>query len=93
MVAGRPGRTPPRLVLDQPAHPAGRAADARAAHAWAGNGRVPAGRAAPLRVASGAARAVAAALVGRGATVERAARRPEASTTLAAAVPGVRATD
>jgi shikimate dehydrogenase len=53
----------------------------------------PAGRSVLLLGAGGAARAVAAALVGRGATVEVAARRAEAGDALAAAVRGVRAVE
>lgn len=48
----------------------------------------PAGRSVVVLGAGGAARAVAAALVGRGARVEVTARRREASDALAAAVPG-----
>jgi shikimate dehydrogenase len=53
----------------------------------------PAGRSVLLLGAGGAARAVAAALVGRGAVVEVAARRAEARDAMVAAVPGVRATE
>ena len=53
----------------------------------------PAGRSVLLLGAGGAARAVAAALVGRGAAVDVAARRAESGAALVAAVPGVRPAD
>jgi shikimate dehydrogenase len=59
----------------------------------ADEGLDPAGRSVLLLGAGGAARAVAAALVGRGARVGVAARRAEARDALVAAVPGTRAVE